>query len=907
MRNPSQRIAPFLFASLVVPLSAAPSRTAAAQAAPPVGPAQNPTALPMSTVCGWQASATSCAVGQFLQCPTYCATSACSVAHPAGECTKILQPVWSASYAAASSQLAATSQPTTKRTIVPATMAQRDGMAAGTVFSVLPIASNTLTPFSTGTGAGFQDTNWGLSFVQAVNYPRYSQYDEGIYANLTMNDCDEYAWKKWGDYSWFNDLGHTSGTHYEWLIDVVGAGTLGVVTGVLSNGQRWDGRDIALNGTSIAYPQSIPRNPFFALSPGWMSTTDPTQVAITQAIMQYWPLPTQTIYFPQGTRLDEFWAASEKQYLEEAGLTPSTFADNERRMAAYQQLVQQYQADEWALDNANCRTPYMCRKLLPPLEAAVAQDEKALTAALLAEWGYDSHHGCLGYTFPVPGEKSIGPQFASASGPAGYTFLANGCDWTPHMFAQEFVDQLEPQVEAARNRCIADTGNDWTQLENPASVFPDNLRMHVPYNHALTRGTNDATTDEADLTWAPNPIPGAHTQTWDQYQNSTSVEQYLWNYENRDWINQQTEAEDQQAAATLLSQTTSLPLQGSLPGTTPGQATTVGQRKTDGNSVGGSWFGGGYLYDAGWSIVPRVENPSDPNLSPPAGTYDTVPHICSLAGEADARLNAYATVFSQNITLLDAWLQVNVDPPPLAPAGTLVNREQTGTVTLTKAHLTILDNVFNNGQDYLAGPLGKVGLKEGSSWSGSSFDLPITATPGTSFSTIIPVCGIPIEIAAGIQAKLGADFQAQASPPPYCDRNNPGLSMSTSITPSAEIDAFVTIAVDLGIASAGVEGDLTLFRASMPITGSVHLSSAATSDPNQISLVVDTAGNLTMNELSGDLDLYAELLGAKADVTLFSWGGFNQNLPLWSTTNSWPLIAMNYRLDPTQGNVETLP
>jgi hypothetical protein len=141
----------------------------------------------------------------------------------------------------------------------------------------------------------------------------------------------------------------------------------------------------------------------------------------------------------------------------------------------------------------------------------------------------------------------------------------------------------------------------------------------------------------------------------------------------------------------------------------------------------------------------------------------------------------------------------------------------------------------------------------------------------------------------------------------YCDRNNPGLSLSTSITPSAEIDAFVTIAVDLGIASAGIEGDLTLFRASMPITGSVHLSSAATSDPNQISLVVDTSGHLTMNELSGDLDLYAECLGAKADVTLFSWGGFNQDMSLWNLQQSWPLIAMNYRLNPTQNNVETLP
>ncbi len=881
MKTRLRRIASSILASTLFPSAAFAASTGY------TGGGTVTTGQGQTNICNTPPSATSCASYAYQLCPTQCATTPCAVPHVASECAPYLQPQFTSAYTQQAAALTAAGQPASKPVILPPAMAQRDGLALGTVFNALPIASNGRSVLTAGNGAAYQDSSWGLGFVSAVEYPRYGQYDEGWYANLTMNHCAEYVWKKWGQISWFNDIAHTAGTNYGWVVDVVGEGTLGVVWDALTQGERWDAQPVALNGTPVVFPTTIARNPFFSVNPYWLANaTDPVEKAIYQQFVQY--APQQTIAFPSTTILNEVWAAGEKQYLEAAGVTAATFADNERRIAAFQALATQLENDSTALQNYEDGCVHMmwyCRRspVFQALTNAVTQDQQAITNALVAEWSYDARNGCLGYTFPVQGGKSGVPQdYVTGGSGSTYTFRANACDWTPHVFYQQFVDMFEPQVEAAMAQCLRDTGDDFTQLSSaPASLFADSRLWGVAYNHALTQRNNDATTY----------VPNQATQSLSDYRNSTSMEQYFWNYENRDAISAAFQPQIQAAAKTFAAQTTNLPLQGAPPGT-PGQPTYIGASRQDQNSIGGDWFGGGYSYWAGWSVTPRVETAQQASAYP----TDPLPHVCSMAADAGASMKVTATVFQNNMTLLDAALEVKADPP--AAPGAQGN-DTPGTVTLKQAHFTVMGN------DYLAPQLQKVNLKEGSTWNGSTFDFPLTETPfAPSYSVIIPVLFIPLEVSAGMTVKIGTDFTASAMPPVYCDRNNLGFSVSTSVTPSAEVDAFAAVAVDLGIASAGVQGNLTLFKGAMPVTGAMRLSSAATNDPNQISLVLNTAASLQMTELSGDVDLFAEVLGDRADVSLFSWDGFKQNVPLFNLTQTYPLVAINYRLNGTVDTVQ---
>ena len=176
----------------------------------------------------------------------------------------------------------------------------------------------------------------------------------------------------------------------------------------------------------------------------------------------------------------------------------------------------------------------------------------------------------------------------------------------------------------------------------------------------------------------------------------------------------------------------------------------------------------------------------------------------------------------------------------------------------------------------------------------------ITSTPlSPSFSVIIPVLGVPVKVAAGLNVTIGANFAASVTSPatPASGGLTAGsLSVTANVTPGVSVTADAQVGVDLLVVSVGIQGNLTLISANLSTTGSLGMV-----EPNGVlSLQTNLTSNLDLNELSGNIELYGEVdLGIWSDeatISLGSWPGFHQEIPLINRTNTWPIDSIAYRL-----------
>jgi hypothetical protein len=135
---------------------------------------------------------------------------------------------------------------------------------------------------------------------------------------------------------------------------------------------------------------------------------------------------------------------------------------------------------------------------------------------------------------------------------------------------------------------------------------------------------------------------------------------------------------------------------------------------------------------------------------------------------------------------------------------------------------------------------------------------------GVSFHWVLVV--VPIELKLGFHGSAGVSYGFDLAP----------LKAKALFTPFVNTTAYGQASADLGIASAGVQGVLTLLNASLPIGATVGVETG-----QQPVLFAEYYIQNTVNALSGRLFAFAEIdywIGSDSwSWDIFKWNGFKYN------------------------------
>ena len=135
---------------------------------------------------------------------------------------------------------------------------------------------------------------------------------------------------------------------------------------------------------------------------------------------------------------------------------------------------------------------------------------------------------------------------------------------------------------------------------------------------------------------------------------------------------------------------------------------------------------------------------------------------------------------------------------------------------------------------------------------------------------------IPMRAQVGFRGIAGVKFQAQVTP----------LQAFGGVVPFASARAYAQVGIDLGIAGAGVGGELIVAEGDIPLTGSVMVGWQDEPD-----IELDLNGDFNLTYLSGKIYLFAyvNLIFAKPEFrhTLFEWEGFRQKVNLFHVNWKW--------------------
>ena len=115
---------------------------------------------------------------------------------------------------------------------------------------------------------------------------------------------------------------------------------------------------------------------------------------------------------------------------------------------------------------------------------------------------------------------------------------------------------------------------------------------------------------------------------------------------------------------------------------------------------------------------------------------------------------------------------------------------------------------------------------------------------------------IPVKVKASAAGSAGISFDSDLGI----------LAADATIKPSARAYVTATAGVDAWVAEAGVEGRLTLIEASVPTVGSLTLTTAP-------GLQYKLDSDLSLNYLSGRLNIFAKALGKKYERKIADWSG----------------------------------
>lgn len=98
------------------------------------------------------------------------------------------------------------------------------------------------------------------------------------------------------------------------------------------------------------------------------------------------------------------------------------------------------------------------------------------------------------------------------------------------------------------------------------------------------------------------------------------------------------------------------------------------------------------------------------------------------------------------------------------------------------------------------------------------------------------------------------------------------FAVDASLTPAAEAYASASASADILLAEAGVDGTVTLVKASVPTTGNLNLTTAG--------LAYKLDSDLALNYLQGRMNLFAKLLGKRHEKKIADWSGTTRNIAI---------------------------
>jgi hypothetical protein len=365
------------------------------------------------------------------------------------------------------------------------------------------------------------------------------------------------------------------------------------------------------------------------------------------------------------------------------------------------------------------------------------------------------------------------------------------CDWSPRDFYQQMAEQVRAQREASYQRCVKYTSNDFSSsglVGRVRSVGYPELGIPQPMDITQSAAMLDFFFGLVD-SW----VAGLH-----------------------------------------------------FPADPKTGKPTLGDFASDSAHVGGSMFGAGFGYYAGWRIDNFVE-PLD---------------LVDAQGSAYAGFNADATVLGQGISIFNA----NASVGTYGENSAYFHRE-----------LRVLGaGIYTPPDDH------------GSAEFNFALEVPpISQELGGASMWIMAGC-VPVELRAGIAGALGANggFGGRLA------RNRPAraieLRLDGALTPWAQVTGFASGAASLAIVSAGIKAEVTILRAELPF----NLNATLSVDGRGAATLTATATlDLVLRTLEGRVVAFLDYFLDDAEITLFEWQGVSERTRLFSA--EWQSSPMN--------------
>jgi hypothetical protein len=294
-----------------------------------------------------------------------------------------------------------------------------------------------------------------------------------------------------------------------------------------------------------------------------------------------------------------------------------------------------------------------------------------------------------------------------------------------------------------------------------------------------------------------------------------------------------------------------------------GVTDAFGDHKEGGYKLGDpSWFSGGYSYKGDWMMhVGR----------------DATGRICKGDGDMTGALKADISILTMPVSIVDASLE--------AYAGR--NGDAQGYV---QGHLKVLGSAYYLGDNAPA----KI----------ESFYLaPANLVDDSfSYSQQLWIGPVPVTVSAGAEFAAGFTVGAQGNAPQGCNATAPLMNLGLTVTPYARVSAFASGALGGTFAGfgaeAGIEGDVTLVDASIPVSAQVALDvrkvDASYTGP---ALTLSANTKLHLQLLAGEVKAFAEICVIKCwrkEKSIFTWPGLGSDDNLFTPiSKSYPLMAVS--------------
>jgi hypothetical protein len=248
-------------------------------------------------------------------------------------------------------------------------------------------------------------------------------------------------------------------------------------------------------------------------------------------------------------------------------------------------------------------------------------------------------------------------------------------------------------------------------------------------------------------------------------------------------------------------------------------------------SFGNSRFGGGYALDASLNAYPATDT-----------------HGAQLRAMGEGR--AFATVLGKNLNVTRATVSAVAD--------------QTAGNNLSAALYVVGQEIWS--KSYGASGIPDSGLGEYPLFNREFFES----------SAYFSVWGIPIRVTVGANGSAGVKLYGYLS--------EAGINLVAA--PESGVYGVASAAVDIYVAAIGVEGTLTLIKATLPTTLSLVAASCGDVDWK---LATDLVGNTLSGKLSVFVKIRLLFIKKKKSIKIADWKGETRNWNLFTDGSHDPM------------------